>query len=515
MNDINKLNQITDSGENKSIKEEVIQTLHNLMREDDYYKKELEDISKDLFYCWSFSDLNQKIIENIDNSNFSNARKILRSLWLVVNNIISEKENKYTSNLIKEKNINEIDESFLNLSDTEKILITKQWHEKNNWENYSREKNFWCGWYWDFKDPSDCWSCVSSRTNLAKAWLRKLAKFKWDRCYSIPKEIIKDSVLSILDEQQKNERKEIWDFLSKKHAEINILEEELRTKEWLINFFNKYNDIWSYQKVKKERPEIAEYVESENIFNRMLKWVSLNKNENLGIFSLDESRINWTGPMTYWIKTTIRHDGKKQDFKYVYRDLDNLNWDYTWFNITYEILSKKETESEIEFTIAMYNDDKSKKKVYTANFDKKQNIISSLSDQEKIEFKKMFDQKCEETRDLSTRKNWIMRDWWRELPRESAEIVDKEIDFTTWKWAFIIKTQIDTWSNASMRNKQYGWRWYIVDINWDVKNVWYECAREADIWLMDFAISDPIIIDTKRRDLILNKTAKSLLEWKN
>jgi len=53
----------------------------------------------------------------------------------------------------------------------------------------------------------------------------------------------------------------------------------------------------------------------------------------------------------------------------------------------------------------MYNDDKSKKKVYTANFDKKQNIISSLSDQEKIEFKKMFDQKCEETRDLSTRKN--------------------------------------------------------------------------------------------------------------
>jgi len=51
---------------------------------------------------------------------------------LVVNNIISEKENKYTSNLIKEKNINEIDESFLNLSDTEKILITKQWHEKNN-----------------------------------------------------------------------------------------------------------------------------------------------------------------------------------------------------------------------------------------------------------------------------------------------------------------------------------------------------------------------------------------------
>jgi len=51
MNDINKLNQITDSGENKSIKEEVIQTLHNLMREDDYYKKELEDISKDLFYC--------------------------------------------------------------------------------------------------------------------------------------------------------------------------------------------------------------------------------------------------------------------------------------------------------------------------------------------------------------------------------------------------------------------------------------------------------------------------------
>jgi len=515
---INKTDQTTESGEQKNQTKELIiqQMIQWLQWEID--EKECAKITKELIWCTSYESFLQKIEEKIEKYDVQWTRELLSILNEAREVFVNSKEESTMIKFITDNNIKEVNEQFLALPDDKRLLVTKYRHEHNEWENYFREKNYGCGKYGSFKDPSDCWSCVSWRTNLAKAWVRKLAEYKGDRCYKIPEEIVENAKLWLFTEQEKKEIQEIITYLNEQAEKIKIMEQEMKTKKGLIDFFQTYKDIGSYQQVKKQWPEFAAYVEENQLYNKYFKKLDIHQNDKLVLYVMEGSQINGTGPMTYWITTTIWYDGQEKSFRHIVRDPSNPDrYDTSFYSPTIEIKKKKEEGEHITFAIRVHNKDKSDYLDYTATFKKAiPDIEAKLNEQEQQKFQEFFQQTMEKTCKSETRENGIMfsriGNTRNQISREKAEVTDKALDLKNGKGAFIIKTQIDCWANASDYNKQYWRRGYIVTADGKVENVRYECGREAQLGLMDFTISDPKIIDKEKVNKIFATTAQSLLE---
>lgn len=478
--------------------------------------KELPELKDTNSYEWFIT----KLEESIANSDFKKAIMMTQRLISEIDNDIKFNSDKRIEKFIQENNITEIDEKLLELSQDQRILITQYRHENNEWESYSRDKNFWCGWwYWFFKNPTDCWSCVSGETNLSKAWLRKLAEFKWDRCFKIPDKIIDNAIMAIFTQEKKQEIEQLKSDLNWYLQKIKISEQQEQSKKAIIEFFAKYNQAGDYKNVLKSMPAFASYVEQEKLFRKNINKLEIYKDDNLVIYVCSGNQINWTWPMTYWITTTIWYDSQEKSFRHIVRDPSNPDYyDTSFYSPTLKLLSKQEKGENIEFKIKVINDNNSNYLDYSAQF-KSSNpeTVAKLNEQEQEEFKRLFEKTMQEKCKSETRENGIMfsrvNNTKVERPRDKAEITDKTLDLKNWIWAFILKTQIDVGANASDRNKQYGRRWYIVTSDGNVNNVRYKYGTEEQLWLMDFTISDPRKIDKEKVKAIFDTTAQSLLHW--
>ncbi|MCF7834876.1 hypothetical protein K9M48_02360 [Candidatus Gracilibacteria bacterium] len=466
----------------------------------------------------SYQGFITKLEENISKSDFPKAITMAQTLIREIDNDIKYNSDKRIEKFIQENNIIEMDEKFLELSQDQRILITQYRHENNKGENYSKDKNFGCGTYGYFKVNTTCGSCISGGKNLATAGLRKLANFLGDRQNKLPDDIIDNAIMAIFTKEDKKEIQQLKSDLNGYLQKIKILEQQQQSKKAIIDFFTKHNQAGDYNTVLKLMPAFASYVQEKELFRKNINALNIFQEDGLVIYVSQGSQINGTGPMTYWITTTIWYDGQEKSFRHIVRDPSNPDYyDTSFYQPKLKLLSQQEKGENIEFKIRVINNDNSNYLDYISSFKRANpNTIAKLNEEEQEKFKKLFEKTIQETCKSETRENGIMfsrvNNTRVERPRDKAEITDKYLDLKNGIGAFILKTQIDSGANASDRNKQYGRRGYIVNSDGKVDNVRYQCGREEQLGLMDFSISDPHKIDKEKVKAIFDTTAQSLLE---
>jgi len=400
------------------------------------------------------------------------------------NSILDTIVAEMTKKIMQQNNITEVNDEFLKLSQDMRILITKVWHKERGGE----EKNYWCGSYGYFKNPTEHWSCISGEKNLKKAGLRDLAVYTGDRCYAIPDQIIqdaKDKILAGEGSEIIKEIKEIEEKINEYKQKTKICEEQYKTQKVIQKVLQ--IQPWIKKEVlMKEMPDFVDHIKNIEYPGNILT----DLDHKVWAYIEGKTRRWGSSGCEYSNYVVARYNGKRKDVHVVYRDAYDSNKDNRSLCFNKLELQKVEAKEDKIFVTLKASSD-SNARTYTFDFplakEKKQGL--NKKDQEK--FMETFaaqknDLLLAHSKKYETQKMPVYclpQDMCynnmpqNDVPYMKAQVDQEYIDKEKGIWCVVILQQID---HDAGHKRQLAWRGYIIDQKGKQHQVCYETLWDIE-----------------------------------
>jgi hypothetical protein len=505
MDDITKLNQTPEGGEQKETKkEQIIEWIQENLSDN---QEEKETIYTKLAKLKiQKSELEQKTKEQREKLSIDRTTYAIKLLLEVTKPILTEEEYKIFKYKIEYKQkiswlswekIQEIKEW---LSQEEKEILKKEipWERlKESLMSLSKDQRlilaeylseqrfiYWgcgskIGW---FKRPSWCWACVEAWESFDELDLWSYLYYVWDRQYWIKEDTLSEAYQRIL---------ETWGDEIKWIIEEIVNNENTAKKLWVIierltkkeSAYSKLYKAWyDAEEIEEKIPKSIQYLQqamSED--KKTVKNVKIDQDSKTIAMLIDYRYYSGSWWCEYWNAIRVHRWENKNSKTFVYRDAYHAYKD-DW-SLRFDSIEKLEVKKD-KVKIVLKNSEREYEVVFDLEYQEQNKNL--LSEEEQALFMEKFEIKKSELLKLHTR-DFMMTGitpfyptigtLTKEVPYKKAEVVDEFVDELHWEASIVIKAQIDGYPT---RGIQYEWVKYKITSNW-AEMVDRDCARESEL----------------------------------
>ncbi len=436
------------------------------------YVETMDELKEKSKFRWVFSlsELHEKFNEAKSTRSKTRMEEILQVLKDYWDNYLNLKIHFAVKDMLSKCWIDGIDEKFLALSESERVMIAKYW-----WS--SRKICFWCGGYfWFYKNPSSCHSCNKWRENTEKAKLDHLLQYTHSREHQIP--------TSKMKELQKEFTNEYLPDLSLPWEELEQV--RLFYKKELYSLENKIKKENCIKRIMSSNPALS----SELLVERMddfishisdsdISWISIDLDNNIWAYIEWTSRDSRSAWMEYWNYVAVWYNGEVSRHHVVYRDAYKASRDdrsLSFDKATIDSVKIDGEEIHISYSWTSEENSRSYKASFALNKEK-----NSVTDEEIILFQELFEKKKQEILEYEEKQyawktmptyflpsemkfNWMQGG---EIPYISPKVQSEYVHKASCTAAIMVYKQI--WYKSDGR--EFGQAGYIINKDWTYSRV--------------------------------------------